>query len=57
MADTSFRTIFKSVQNGNDVGGAAIATEKEARTLTVSLVQYIANGFSTFLADKIGKDP
>ncbi len=56
MADTSFLTIFKSVQNGNDVRGAAIATEKEAKTLTTALVQYIANGFSTFLAEKIGKE-
>ncbi|MBQ6385095.1 MAG: phosphomannomutase/phosphoglucomutase [Lachnospiraceae bacterium] len=56
MGEQTFRQIFKSVQNGNDVRGAAIATDKEPRTLTVSLVQYIAAGFAQFLSQKLGKE-
>lgn len=50
-----FRDCFFRLQNGNDVRGAAIATEKEALTLTPGLVSYIAQAFGGFLEKKLGK--
>ena len=49
--------LFKSVQNGNDVRGAAIATEKEALTLTPALAAWIARAFARFLAEENGREP
>ena len=50
-----FEKYFMRLQNGNDVRGAAIATESEERTLTEGLVTFIANAFAAFLAEKLGK--
>ncbi len=50
-----FEKIFLKLQNGNDVRGAAIATDDEKKTLTPSLAQFIAAGFAAFLAEKTGK--
>ena len=50
-----FRDCFFRLQNGNDVRGAAIATEKEALTITPGLVSYIAQAFAAFLGEKTGK--
>ncbi len=50
-----FEHVFLKLQNGNDVRGAAIATDDEKKTLTPSLAQYIAAGFVSFLAKKTGK--
>ena len=50
-----FEKYFMRLQNGNDVRGAAIATESEERTLTEGLVTFIANAFTAFLAEKLGK--
>ncbi len=50
-----FRKIFMDLQNGNDVRGAAIGTDKEKLTLTPDLVRFIASGFLSFLTDKTGK--
>jgi phosphomannomutase len=49
------KDVFMNLQNGNDVRGAAIATEKEARTLTGSIAEFIAAGFISFLAERTGK--
>ncbi len=49
-------TIFKKLQNGNDVRGAAIATQTEERTLSPQAAAWIARAFGLFLADKTGKD-
>ena len=49
------KDVFMNLQNGNDVRGAAIATEKEARTLTGSIAEFIAAGFTSFLAERTGK--
>ena len=46
---------FRRLQNGNDVRGAAIATEKEAQTLTPELAAWIARGFARFLSETTGK--
>ncbi len=51
-----FEKVFLKLQNGNDVRGAAIATEEEKKTLTPSLAQFIAAGFAAFLAEKLGKE-
>ena len=47
---------FSTVQNGNDVRGAAIATETEKLMLTAPIVYYIAQSFAAFLAEKCGKE-
>ena len=51
------KKLFKTVQNGNDVRGAAIATEMEKLTLSGPLVTFIARAFAEFLGKKCGKDP
>ena len=51
--DLQFR--FMRVQNGNDVRGAAIATEKEPVTLTPEIVEKIALSFAEYLENKTGK--
>ena len=43
---------FMRVQNGNDVRGAAIATEKEPVTLTPEIVEKIAASFAEYLEQK-----
>ena len=48
---------FKKLQNGNDVRGVAIATEKEKITLTPGTAVYIAEAFAGWIADKTGKHP
>ena len=48
--------LFSTVQNGNDVRGAALPTEKEKLTLSGPLAAYIARAFAGFLAEKCGKD-
>ena len=50
-----FEKSFLVLQNGNDVRGAAIATDSEPLTLSADLVSYIAAGFVRFLEDKLGK--
>ena len=50
------KTIFQRLQNGNDVRGAAIATEKEPQTLTPVLAAWIARAFMEDLAQQTGKD-
>jgi len=52
MSTPDFRNFFSTVQNSNDVRGAAIATETEKLTLSGPLVAYITRAFSTFLAEK-----
>ena len=42
--------IFQKVQNGNDVRGAAIATEKEAVTITPEIAAYVAEAFADYVA-------
>ncbi len=53
----SAERVFTRLQNGSDVRGAAIGTEKEPRTLTPDLAQYIAYAFVQWLAEHTGKDP
>ena len=55
MSDFRFEKMFTRLQNGNDVRGAAIATETEALTLTAPLVKFIARAFADFLSEKLGK--
>lgn len=50
-----FKNIFFKLQNGNDVRGAAIATEDEKKTLTPDLAQFITKAFVSFLEQKTGK--
>ena len=52
MTQPDFKTLFKTVQNGNDVRGAAIATDTEKLTLSAPLVTYIARAFCRFLSEK-----
>lgn len=47
--------VFTRLQNGNDVRGAAIATEKEELTLTPAIASFIAAGFAGYLSRKTGK--
>ena len=47
--------LFSKVQNGSDVRGIAIATEKESVTLTEGMVYYIAAAFGAWLAEKTGR--
>ena len=37
---------FLKIQNGNDVRGAAIATEKEAVTITPDIAAFVADAFA-----------
>ncbi len=53
---SDYEILFKRLQNGNDVRGAAIATETEEKTLTPGLVTFIARAFADFLAGKTGKE-
>lgn len=52
-----FHRIFDTLQNGNDVRGAAIAHGNEKRTLTPDIAGFIAAAFIGFLSDKLGKSP
>ena len=52
---TDYSGIFHRLQNGNDVRGAAIATEKEAQTLTPDIAAYIARAYALWLARRTGK--
>ena len=52
---SKYSPLFTRVQNGNDVRGAAIATEDEKKTLTPGLVSFIAAAFAQFLSEKTGK--
>lgn len=56
MSNNDFKKCFLSVQNGNDVRGAAIATETEKLTLSAPLVSYIARAFAEFLSKKYAKE-
>lgn len=47
--------LFKRLQNGNDVRGAAIAANGEEKTLTEGLVSFIAYAFVDYLAEHTGK--
>lgn len=49
------RKAFFDLQNGNDVRGVAIATEKEKLSLTPDMVSYIAEAFACFISEKLGK--
>ena len=55
MTQAKFESFFTRLQNGNDVRGAAIATETEAKTISVSIVKYIARAFAEWLTKKTGK--
>ncbi len=46
---------FKTLQNGNDVRGVAIATQDEPRTLSAGAVTFIAASFADYLVQKMGK--
>ena len=50
-----YEKIFKPLQNGSDVRGSAIATEKEPRNLTPEIAADIAAGFLVWLEKKTGK--
>jgi phosphomannomutase len=50
-----YEIIFKPLQNGSDVRGSAIATEKEPRNLTPEIAADIAAGFLVWLEKKTGK--
>ena len=41
---------FMKIQNGNDVRGAAIATEKEAVTITPEMAAFVADSFADYVA-------
>ena len=41
---------FLKIQNGNDVRGAAIATEKEAVTITPDIAAFVADAFADYVA-------
>ena len=56
MNRQDYLKIFKSIQNGNDVRGAAIATDKEKQTITPDLVQFIARAFGLFLSKQLEKE-
>ncbi len=56
MSTSDYKKFFSAVQNGNDVRGAAIATETEKLTLSGPLVTYITRAFADFLTEKYGKD-
>lgn len=47
--------VFHRLQNGNDVRGAAIATDKEQQTLTPDIAAYIARAYAAWLAKRTGK--
>ncbi len=49
------KKIFLKLQNGNDVRGAALATDEEAKTLTPDLVRFLAFAYTKFLEKKTGK--
>ncbi|MBQ5422220.1 MAG: phosphomannomutase/phosphoglucomutase, partial [Clostridium sp.] len=55
MSEKNYLQYFKKVQNGNDVRGAAIATDKEALTISEPLAAYIARAFASYLSEKLGK--
>ena len=50
-----YEKIFKPLQNGSDVRGSAIATEKEPKNLTPEIAADIAAGFLAWLEKKTGK--
>ena len=50
-----YEKIFKPLQNGSDVRGSAIATEKEPKNLTPEIAADIAAGFLEWLEKKTGK--
>lgn len=52
---TQTEEYFLRLQNGNDVRGAAIATDTETKTLTPGLVTFICAAFGKFLAERTGK--
>ena len=55
MSENNYLQYFRKVQNGNDVRGAAIATDKEALTISEPLAAYIARAFASYLSEKLGK--
>ena len=57
MNTSDYIKYFTSVQNGNDVRGAAIATETEKLTLSEGIVTFIARAFVKFLTEKCQKSP
>ena len=54
---TDYAKIFHRLQNGNDVRGAAIATDTEQQTLTADIAAYISRAFVTWLSGRTGKNP
>ena len=50
-----YEKIFKPLQNGSDVRGSAIATEKEPKNLTPEIAADIAAGFLAWLEMRTGK--
>ncbi len=55
MSENRFKHYFQKVQNGNDVRGSAIATEKEPLTISRPLAAFIARAFAEYLSDKLQK--
>ena len=53
---SAWNAVFKKLQNGNDVRGTAIETEKEKITLTPGTAVYIAEAFADWLAEETGKE-
>ena len=51
-----YEDIFRPLQNGSDVRGSAIATDKEPLTLTPEYALCIAAAFKTWLAERCGKE-
>ncbi len=49
-----FERVFSRIQNGNDVRGAAIATEKEEMTITPDIAAYVADAFADYVAQQSG---
>ncbi|MCR4672088.1 MAG: phosphomannomutase/phosphoglucomutase [Lachnospiraceae bacterium] len=48
---------YLRLQNGSDIRGCAIATEKEEQTFTPEMARYIAQAFAEFLGQREGRDP
>ena len=50
-----FESVFKPLQNGSDVRGSAIATDKEPLNLTPEIAAAIAAAFAAWLGKRTGK--
>ena len=57
MDSAYVRQVLLRTQNGSDIRGSVIATEKEEKTLSGDMAAFIAAGFQDFLAQKTGQKP